>query len=127
PSRHGVRVVGPGGERHAGRHRLPALAGRSRSQSLVTACELRMGPRRSFVVGGTHGIGREIAGLLVSRGHRVAAVGRKPPAEPAEHVSYAVADLRSVPESLAVADGVARELGGIDDLIFVQRYRDGGD
>lgn len=87
----------------------------------------RTDARRSLIIGGTRGIGGEITRVLVSAGHEVAALGRVRPSDGIGSVRYFTADLGSKADRDTALNGVLAELGGIDDLVFVQRFRGTGD
>lgn len=86
-----------------------------------------MSTRRSLVIGGTRGIGHEISRALASAGHDVHAMARREPGEAVDGVRYLTGDLSSAPERRAAIEAIDQELGSLHDLVFVQRYRGGGD
>ena len=89
-----------------------------------------MSRKHSIVIGGTKGVGRELALLLAAGGQSVTAVGRSSTAftgPAAEGVESFIGDVED-------AEGLLRSLirqvevrGAISSLVFLQRYRGHGD
>ena len=89
-----------------------------------------MSRKHSIVIGGTKGVGRELASLLAAGGQNVTAVGRASIAftgSAAEHIESFIGDVED-------AEGLLRSLirqvevhGAISSLVFLQRYRGNGD
>jgi NAD(P)-dependent dehydrogenase (short-subunit alcohol dehydrogenase family) len=73
----------------------------------------------SLVIGGTRGIGRAVVRMFAAEGHRVTAIGRRPPSERVTGVTYLEADLLD-PKRI---DDVFSSLGKLNNLVFMQRYR----
>lgn len=80
----------------------------------------------TMILGGTRGLGRELARLLGDAGHRVSVIGRRAPAE-ADHgfknVKHWIADLAAGQSLNATLDAIVKERGNLNYLIFCQRYR----
>lgn len=78
----------------------------------------------TLVIGGTRGIGRVVADLLVSEGRRVTVVGRRPPetplAEGAEFFPMDLTDLAALDERLKL---LLERHGGLCSLICLQRFK----
>lgn len=90
-----------------------------------------MARKHSIIVGGTKGVGRELALLLAAEGQLVTAVGRSPGEFPAvagggEVIGFA-GDVEN-PDALlaALLEHVATH-GKVSSLVFLQRYRGKGD
>ncbi len=86
----------------------------------------RLSGKRAIVTGASSGIGRAVANRFAAEGARVAACGRDPQRtrRTADEIRAAggtaieiVGDVSTVDGARAVADGAARELGGLDVLI----------
>jgi NAD(P)-dependent dehydrogenase (short-subunit alcohol dehydrogenase family) len=87
--------------------------------------------KHTIVVGGTKGVGRELALLLAAEGQVVTAVGRNPAAFPAFDSCGAVVgfpgDLEAPDALLAALKARTAEAGRLSSLVFLQRYRGAGD
>jgi len=87
--------------------------------------------KHAIIVGGTKGVGRELAGLFAAAGQHVTAVGRNPgefPAVTGEGQIEGFAGNVEEPESLLAA--LTRQVekrGKVSSLVFLQRYRGNGD
>ncbi|WP_439629719.1 SDR family NAD(P)-dependent oxidoreductase [Gemmata sp.] len=86
--------------------------------------------KHSIIIGGTKGVGRELAVLLATTGQYVTAVGRTPgefPTVPGGEVE-GFAGTAEDPEALlaALRQQVERR-GQLSSLVFLQRYRGTGD
>jgi 3-oxoacyl-[acyl-carrier protein] reductase len=84
----------------------------------------------SLIVGGTRGIGREIAANLSARGNKVSVIARARPggkAKPVRGVRYWATDIREEAELAATLRSIVKTNGKINSLIFLQRYRGEGD
>src|SRR5205823_13765709 len=121
PGGHGVRTVGAGGGRPRGRRVRRPTASESN----------RMTRKHSVIVGGTKGVGRELAGLFAAAGQHVTAVGRNPGEFPA--VSGG-GQIEGFPGNVEDADALLAALlrqvekrGRLSSLVFLQRYRGSGD
>ena len=86
----------------------------------------RLSGKRAIVTGASSGIGRAVANRFAAEGARVAVCGRDPQRtrRTADEIRAAggtaielVGDVSTVDGARAVADGAARELGGLDVLI----------
>ena len=78
------------------------------------------------VVGGSKGLGREVANKFNEQGYKVTVLSRNPPVA-CTHLNHVAADLETMTSSDAVVQDVLRIGGNIRYLIFCQRYRGGGD
>lgn len=79
-----------------------------------------------IVVGGSKGLGREIAERFFGRGYAVTVISRnRPPGE--TRMAHVAADLETMRTSDAVVDEVIKAGGKPRYLIFCQRYRGSGD
>jgi NAD(P)-dependent dehydrogenase (short-subunit alcohol dehydrogenase family) len=89
-----------------------------------------MAQKHTIVVGGTKGVGRELALLLAADGQVVTAVGRTPgefPAAASGQVIGFAADVEQ-PDALLVAlKAHIAAHGQVSSLVFLQRYRGKGD
>lgn len=84
---------------------------------------------QAVVVGGTKGLGREIASRFLARGQKVTVVSRS---KPADHVdskqpAHVAADLEQLSDARDVVASVVEANGPVQYLIFCQRYRGRGD
>lgn len=84
--------------------------------------------KHAVIVGGTKGLGRELAGRFAALPEwNVSIIGRSAAAPPAAHRQHFPADVadRSARQAALAAAHAAH--GNLDTLIFCQRYRGGGD
>jgi NAD(P)-dependent dehydrogenase (short-subunit alcohol dehydrogenase family) len=83
--------------------------------------DLELQGRRAIVTGGSRGIGKAVARVLIAEGARVALVARDAEslAVAAEELgaSWVAADTASDASVLAMADAVREKLGGVDILV----------
>jgi NAD(P)-dependent dehydrogenase (short-subunit alcohol dehydrogenase family) len=82
------------------------------------------------VIGGTKGVGRELALLFAAGGQNVTVVGRSRGTFPglgAERIESVTGDLEEANRLLAALIRQAEVKGGINSLVFLQRYRGNGD
>jgi NAD(P)-dependent dehydrogenase (short-subunit alcohol dehydrogenase family) len=80
----------------------------------------------SLVVGGTRGLGREVARTLAGQGHQVSVIGRREPAEADRTVSgvkHWIADLLDGDATFHTVQSAIEERGPLNYLVFCQRYR----
>lgn len=77
----------------------------------------------TVLIGGTRGLGRALAQLLVSEGANVSAIARKEPSAKVENVLYESADITDTAKLVAALQAVVQARGAIDSLVFLQRYR----
>jgi NAD(P)-dependent dehydrogenase (short-subunit alcohol dehydrogenase family) len=80
----------------------------------------------TLIIGGTRGLGREVAQLLGSTGHHVSVIGRREPGESDRNiprVRHWIADLGAGASLEIVLDAVLKEHGALNYLVFCQRYR----
>jgi NAD(P)-dependent dehydrogenase (short-subunit alcohol dehydrogenase family) len=89
-----------------------------------------MSRKHTIIVGGTKGVGRELAIVLANEGQLVTAVGRAPGEFPAvsggEIIGFA-GDVESPDALLAGLKEHAAKHGKVSSLVFLQRYRGKGD
>jgi NAD(P)-dependent dehydrogenase (short-subunit alcohol dehydrogenase family) len=90
-----------------------------------------VGRKHTIIVGGTKGVGRELALILAGEGQVVTAVGRTPGAFPAfdsggEVLGFA-GDVESPDALLSSLQEHAAKVGPLSSLVFLQRYRGKGD
>jgi NAD(P)-dependent dehydrogenase (short-subunit alcohol dehydrogenase family) len=86
--------------------------------------------KHSIIVGGTKGVGRELAGLLAAVGQHVTAVGRNPGEFPAftEGQVEGLAGNAEEPDALlATLLRQVEKCGKVSSVVFLQRYRGNGD
>lgn len=83
----------------------------------------------TIIFGGTKGLGRVLARQLAARGDQVSVISRsEPPAEQrADGVRYYAADITDGAATRAALDDAIQAHGGLDYLVFCQRYRGKGD
>jgi NAD(P)-dependent dehydrogenase (short-subunit alcohol dehydrogenase family) len=79
----------------------------------------------SLIIGGTRGIGRELVDHFVGKGHKVSVIARQLPKLKAgrNRARYWAADIRDTDALPAVLNGLLKEDGKINHLVFFQRYR----
>jgi NAD(P)-dependent dehydrogenase (short-subunit alcohol dehydrogenase family) len=86
--------------------------------------------KHAIIIGGTKGVGRELAAILAADGQFVTAVGRSPGSFPdvsGGQIESFVGDVESPDALLAgLKERVARR-GKVSCLVFLQRYRGQGD
>ena len=86
--------------------------------------------KHAIIIGGTKGVGRELAGLFAAAGQYVTAVGRNP----GEFPEVAGGTIEGFPGSAEEPDALLAALrrqvekrGRVSSLVFLQRYRGNGD
>ena len=79
----------------------------------------------SLIIGGTRGIGRELAAHFVRGGHKVSVIARRLPERKAAQagVRYWQVDVRDEPALSAVLHRLVKDAGKINHLVFFQRFR----
>lgn len=82
--------------------------------------------KHSVIIGGTKGVGRELACLLAAAGQHVTAVGRNPGDFP-ESVEGFAGDVEDADTLLASLVRHIEKRGPLSSLVFLQRYRGNGD
>jgi NAD(P)-dependent dehydrogenase (short-subunit alcohol dehydrogenase family) len=86
--------------------------------------------KHSIIIGGTKGVGRELAGLFATARQHVTAVGRNP-AEFAAVSGGAIEGISGTAEDpdalLAALRRQVEKRGRVSSLVFLQRYRGNGD
>jgi NAD(P)-dependent dehydrogenase (short-subunit alcohol dehydrogenase family) len=87
--------------------------------------------KHSIIVGGTKGVGRELASLLAAQGQYVTAVGRSPGAFLAHggdgEIEGFQGDVEKIDELIPKLRNQVKAKGSLSSLIFLQRYRGSGD
>jgi NAD(P)-dependent dehydrogenase (short-subunit alcohol dehydrogenase family) len=86
--------------------------------------------KHSIIVGGTKGVGRELAGLFAAAGQHVTAVGRNPgdfPAFPDGRIEGLAGSAEDAESLLAALVRQIESRGKVSSLVFLQRYRGNGD
>ncbi len=86
--------------------------------------------KHSIVIGGTKGVGRELAALLANEGQYVTAVGRNPSAFLATQNGQIEGFVGTVEEPEPLLNSLRLQIekqGELSSLIFLQRYRGNGD
>jgi len=91
-----------------------------------------MNRKHSIIIGGTKGVGRELAGLFAATGQHVTAVGRNPsefpPVTGGGGVIEGFAGNAEHPDELLEALRLqVQNRGPLSSLVFLQRYRGNGD
>ena len=89
-----------------------------------------MSRKHSIVIGGTKGVGRELALLLAASGQSVTAVGRSSTAftgPSAEGIELLIGDVEDADSLLRSLIRQVELRGAISSLVFLQRYRGHGD
>ncbi len=84
----------------------------------------------SLIVGGTRGIGRELARLFAAQGHTVSVLGLHAPAEPDRslaRVSHWTVDLVDETAVADALDDIVARQGRLNHLVFLQRFKGDGD
>jgi len=87
--------------------------------------------KHAIIIGGTKGVGRELAGLLAAAGQCVTAVGRNPgefpPFSGAGRIEGLTGSAEQPDELLASLRRQVEKCGKVSSLVFLQRYRGSGD
>lgn len=90
-----------------------------------------MARKHSIIVGGTKGVGRELAGLLAAEGQLITAVGRAPGEFPSTTGSGQIlgftGDVEQPDALLASLKAHIASHGPLSSVVFLQRYRGKGD
>jgi NAD(P)-dependent dehydrogenase (short-subunit alcohol dehydrogenase family) len=87
--------------------------------------------KHTIIIGGTKGVGRELAAILAGEGQSVTAVGRTPAEFPAVagggRIEGFKGDVENPDALLAALKGQVARVGKVSSLVFLQRYRGQGD
>lgn len=86
--------------------------------------------KHSIIVGGTKGVGRELAAIFAGAGQHVTAVGRTPgefPATTDGEIEGFAGDAEKPEALLAALRQQIERRGKVSSLVFLQRYRGNGD
>jgi len=90
-----------------------------------------MSQQHSIIIGGTKGVGRELAAFWANAGQVVTAVGRAPGEFPAVtgsgRIEGLAGDVEQPEELLKLLQQCIAERGKLTSLVFLQRYRGKGD
>jgi cupin fold WbuC family metalloprotein len=84
----------------------------------------------SIIVGGTRGIGREVAEFFRVQGHRVSVLGRHAPDRPEdrrEGISHWTVDLADRSSLATMLDRLVADQGRWNSLVFLQRFTGDGE
>jgi NAD(P)-dependent dehydrogenase (short-subunit alcohol dehydrogenase family) len=84
----------------------------------------------SVIIGGTKGVGRELALLFASVGQRITVVGRTAaeiPEFPDQRIEGVVGDAENAKSLLGMLIRQIDKRGKVSSLVFLQRYRGNGD
>lgn len=83
-----------------------------------------------LIIGGTRGLGREIARTLADEGHLISVISRRPPTEPGSklaEVDYFQSDVADTVHLSRTLKKILKRNGKLNNLIFCQRFRGEGD
>jgi NAD(P)-dependent dehydrogenase (short-subunit alcohol dehydrogenase family) len=87
--------------------------------------------KHSIIIGGTKGVGRELASLLAAQGQYVTAVGRSSgtflPHGGEGEIEGLQGDVEKIDELIPKLRNQIKAKGGLSSLVFLQRYRGNGD
>lgn len=83
--------------------------------------------KHSIIIGGTRGVGRELASLLAAAGQLVTAVGRNPGEYESGAIEGLAGDAGKPDELLASLVRQVEKRGAVSSVVFLQRYRGSGD
>lgn len=86
-----------------------------------------MSRTHSIIVGGSKGVGRELALLLAAEGQTVTVVGRTAADLGHANIHGLAADAEKPAELLAALQECVASRGKVSSLVFLQRYRGNGD
>jgi NAD(P)-dependent dehydrogenase (short-subunit alcohol dehydrogenase family) len=85
-------------------------------------------PPHALVVGGTRGIGHAVASMFARQGYVVSVIGRTAPKPSAERkIRFFPGDLAQTDSLPALASQIVAVRGPLQSLVFLQRFRGGGD
>jgi hypothetical protein len=80
-----------------------------------------------MIVGGSKGLGRELAVRLSQRGVVVSVLSRTPPWEAPANIHYFPADLGCQTSARSACEQALKSHGELDSILFCQRFRGEGD
>lgn len=86
--------------------------------------------KHSLIIGGSRGLGREVARQFSQMGHDVSIIGRRPPSETEHSTGSFVHAEADVTELASLDSALSRLLDGrtpLSNLVFVQRFKGEGD
>jgi NAD(P)-dependent dehydrogenase (short-subunit alcohol dehydrogenase family) len=84
----------------------------------------------SLIVGGTRGIGRELARIFREQDHTVSVIGRRAPVAADQSqagVHFWITDLADAAALAAALEEIVQRHGRVNNVVFFQRYRGEGD
>jgi NAD(P)-dependent dehydrogenase (short-subunit alcohol dehydrogenase family) len=84
----------------------------------------------SLIIGGTRGIGRELAQIFAAQQHLVSVIGRRAPIDDDKKikgVSHWSVDLLNKEALSRVLDEIVQKNGRLNNLVFLQRFKGEGD
>jgi NAD(P)-dependent dehydrogenase (short-subunit alcohol dehydrogenase family) len=84
---------------------------------------------QAVIIGGTKGLGREVAERFLARGHAVTVVSRHQPAalKAEAQLHHVAADLETLTDAAGIVGPAVAAGGPVQYLVFCQRYRGQGD
>ena len=83
--------------------------------------------KHSIIIGGTKGVGRELAGLFAAAGQHVTAVGRNPVEVVGSEIEGLVGTAEAPEALLTALRQQIEKRGKLSSLVFLQRYRGNSD
>ena len=81
----------------------------------------------TLIVGGSKGLGRDLAVAFVRKGHKVSVISRTPHGGTDVSICHLKADIGNQKQLSAVLDGIIADAAPLHNLVFVQRHRGDGD
>jgi len=84
----------------------------------------------SLMIGGTRGVGRELARLFAEDGHVVSVIGRRAPSEgdqTREGVHFWTLDVANAAALTSALNEIVAKNGRLNNLVFLQRFKGEGD
>ena len=85
-------------------------------------------PQHSLIIGGSRGLGLEMALAFLAGGHAVSIISRIPPARArGKKLHHFKADIGKKRELATVLDEILASKAPLHNIVFTQRYRGGGD
>ena len=84
-------------------------------------------PKHSIIVGGTKGVGREVAELFATAGQSVTVLGRNAVTTPGSQIESIAGNVEDVDSLFGAIIRRIEKRGKLSSLVFLQRYRGNGD